>query len=354
LAIARLTAFALGEPGLGQVMEELLDFGGCGIYVRPIGDLAGSTFADSVRRYSKAHPIGRTSPTGDVELNPDPRMVLTESDHLIVVADDDSASLAKWDAPAPTMPPTVERGMPRRSRTGHILVVGWNELGNLFLDQLTDTAAPGSTVEVIYDARLFSADDLDVKGTEELALTLTPTKVDIWQPADDGQLFGFTTILFLAYRRGFSAEEADSRTLLNVMTLTHALRRGNGTRPRIIAELLNADNVDLARLSGADDCLVTDAMASRLLTQLAEQPERRNVFLSLYARDSPTVHLVEAGELGLAGDLGWDEIIDRVYAQGLIAIGWRRALARGGKLVLNPSCSDSVEIGAGDHVVVIG
>ncbi len=324
-AVARLTAFSLGEPGLHHVMDELLDFHGCDIYVRPIGDLTGTTFGEIVRRFTKAHPIGRMRPSGEVELNPPPDTVLTDADRVIVVADDDSPTLATRDTPAPPMPLTTDRVMLRESRRGDVLVIGWNQLGNLLFDQLSESAAPGSTVEVIYDDRLFGAEELSIAGTEDLTLTLTPTKVDIWQPDSAEQLSRFTTIVLLGYRRGSSTQQADSRTLLNVMTLAQTLDEHDVTRPRIVAELLDTDNVDLAHLSGADDCLFSDAMASRLLAQLAEQPERRNVFLSLYARDSPTVHLVEAGELGLAGQLGWDEVIDRVYAAGFIAIGWRHA-----------------------------
>jgi Trk K+ transport system NAD-binding subunit len=353
LAVARLTAFALREPGLHHVMDELLDFHGSDIYVRPIGDLAGTTFGEVVRSFTKAHPIGRMSPSGGVELNPPPDTVLTDGDRLIVVADDDRLILATRDAPASMMPPVSERATLHESRKGDVLVIGWNQLGNLLFDQLSDSAAPGSTLEVIYDARLFDAEELNLAGTEDLTLTLTPTKVDIWQPDDARQLSEFTTIVFLGYRHGSSAQQADSRTLLNVMTLTQTLDQQDVARPRIVAELLDADNVDLAHLSGADDCLFSDAMASRLLAQLAEQPERRNVFLRLYAPDGPTVHLVEVGELGVDGRLSWAEVIDRVYAHGYIAIGWRHAPARGGRMVLNPGSSDAVELAHDDHVVVI-
>jgi hypothetical protein len=352
-AIARLTAFAMGEPGLHRVMDELLDFHGCDIYVRPFGDVAGTTFGDNVGRFAKARPIGRMSQSGVVELNPSADTVLTDTDRLIVVADDDRPVLATRATPAATVPPSTNRVVLATSGQRRVLVIGWNQLGNLLFDQLCETAAPGSTVEVVYDARCFSADELNIAGTEDLELSLTPTTVDIWQPDAADRLPTFTTIVFLGYRRGFSAQEADSRTLLNVMTLTRALGRSNAPRPWIVAELLAADNVDLAHVSGADDCLFSDAMASRLLAQLAEQPERRSVFLTLYARDHPSVHLVDAEAFGFDGNLGWHEIIDRVYAQGFIAIGWRRAPARGAELVLNPDSSDSVVLAAGDQLVVI-
>jgi hypothetical protein len=90
------------------------------------------------------------------------------------------------------------------------------------------------------------------------------------------------------------------------------------------------------------------------LVQLAEQPERRDVLLSLYAADGPSIHLVDAETLGLNGELTWDEIISTTYRAGLLAIGWRRSGLAGGALTLNPDSSDSLHLESDDHIVVVG
>ncbi len=353
-AIARLTAFALGQPGLNRVVEELIDFHGCDIYVRPLGDMAGATFGDTVGRFAKARPIGLMDPSGGVELNPDPNTVLDEPDRLVIVADDDGEALEPTVPNASRAPVTPHRVTLEKSSRSRTLIVGWNDLGTLLVEQLCEDATPGSIVDVVYDARLFDADEVRVTGTTDLALGLTPSRVDVWQPDDDRQLGRYTTIVLLGYRRGHGTNEADSRTLLNLMTLTQAIERHPGQRPRIIVELLNADNVDLAETSGADDCIISDAMASRLLAQLAELPVRRNVYLELYTSDGPTIRIVQASAFELAGDLEWADVLDRAYAAGFIAIGWRQAPNRGGALVMNPDVSDVIVIDPDDHLVVIG
>jgi hypothetical protein len=120
----------------------------------------------------------------------------------------------------------------------------------------------------------------------------------------------------------------------------------------MVAEVLDADNVDLARTTGADDFVVSDAMASRFIAQLAEQPERRPVMLSLFSTDGPSIELAEALELGLTGDAAWHEIVDTVYTAGMVAIGWRRASS--GQVMLNPDVADRVPLEPGDQIVVIG
>ncbi|MDH3684431.1 MAG: hypothetical protein OEV40_31310, partial [Acidimicrobiia bacterium] len=351
---ARITVSTLREPGLTQVVEELLDFRGCDIYLRPVGSLAGSSFGEVIHAFAKARPIGRMGREGELELNPPPQTVLVEGDRLIVLADDESAALRPAQSDVrraiPTKPVAPLAAGIRREQ---LVVIGWSPLGARLIDQLAHVVASGSSVEVVYDARLFEPDELPVVASEKMAVTLTPTKADVWLP-DEDRLSTITSIVVLGYRRGTAVEEADSRTLLNIMLLRQGIERRGGVGPRIVAELLNADNVDLARMTGADDFLVSDAIASRFIAQLAEQPERRDILLSLYAPDGPSVHLLYARDLGVVGQRGWDDVTDAVYAEGLLAIGWRRTSVDGGQVVLNPESSADVMLAADDHVVVVG
>lgn len=145
-------------------------------------------------------------------------------------------------------------------------------------------------------------------------------------------------------------DEADSRTLLTHMLLRRQLDARDGAVPRIVVELLNADNLALARMTAADDYVVSDAITSRLITQFAEQPERRPILLSLYAATGPSLRLVRADELGLSGEVGGDEVIAVAYSAGLLALGWRR----GGDVVLNPRTSTRVVLHDDDQIVAIG
>ena len=114
-------------------------------------------------------------------------------------------------------------------------------------------------------------------------MTLTPSEVRTVQLADHHAEPGaLTSILLLAYRHSMSAAEADSRTLLNLMVV----RRELGVRkiaPTVVVELLDAGNIDLAPTHGSDDFVISDAIASSMIAQLAEMPERRPAFLQLYA-----------------------------------------------------------------------
>lgn len=353
-SVARIMAFALREPGLSQVVEELIGFRGADIHIHEAGDLTGRSFAESVFRFTNARSIGRIRSSGSVEINPAPETPFDRGDRLIVIADDDQAPKVgpreppdrghESVAPPPSMHDDLER----------VLVIGWNALGTQLITALGNQTAPGSSAEVIYDTELFEPSELPDGGESGLTTTLTPTTSVSWRKGVAGLIGDITSIVLLGYRRGMSIEEADSRTLLNLMLLRSDLAARGGIAPRIIVELLDADNVGLARVTGADDYVVSDAIISRLMAQLAEQPERRPILLSLYDGEGSTLHLIPAEDIGLSGDVRFDSIVAAAYAYGLLALGWRSADERGGEVVLNPDNDDQISLLGGDQIVVIG
>jgi hypothetical protein len=233
-----------------------------------------------------------------------------------------------------------------------LLIVGWNSLGMQLLTQLDPIASPGSCAEIVYDPRLFEVDELSIPETERIAVTLTASKDAVWQIGARTLDPDLTSILVLGYRRGVSIADADSRTLVNLMVLRRDLDEQGPGSTRLIVELLDAQNVELARGMGANDYVVSDAIASRLMAQVAEQPERRMVFRKLYASEGASVNLVQAADLGLSGQTAFGDVVATAYSNGLLAIGWRNT--REEHVVLNPDRSEQADLVDGDQIVVIG
>ena len=355
-AIARLTTYTLRQPGLSQILQEIVDFHGADLYILELGDLDGWRFGDTVFRYAKTRPIGRMAADGTVELNPDPDSILGSGDRLIVLADDDRSPTPPHQQVATHRRASVQATRAPRPgpREEHVLILGWNSLGERLLEQLDSTFAPGSSIQVVYDPRLLSEDDVEIGNMVSLVVTSTANRSRTLSLGDESRRRQLTSIVLLGYRAGLSPEDADSRTLLTLMLLKRELDELDDVAPQVVVELLDADNVDLAHTSGADDFVVSDAIASRLMTQLADQPARRVVLDSLYALEGSSLDLVEASLLGVSSEVDFGEIIEVAYSFGLLAIGWRRADERGGQPTLNPSVTDRVLLEDGDQIVVIG
>jgi Trk K+ transport system NAD-binding subunit len=359
-AVASMTTYTLRQPGLSQVLHEMVDFHGADLYIRELDDLDGCRFGDAVFRYSKTRPIGRMKEDGAVELNPDPDTRLGDGDRLIVLAEDDRApTLADREftgrSRAPAQATAARTSGPREE---HILILGWNSLGERLVEQLGPTSAPGSSVQILYDPRLLSEGDIEIGDTVSISVTATAHRARTLSLGDESRHRKLTSIVLLGYRVGLSPDDADSRTLLTLMLLRRRLDELDDVAPQVVVELLDADNVDLAQTSGADDFVVSDAIASRLMTQLADQPARRAVLESLYSMQGPSLDLVEASLLGVHSEVEFGEIIEVAYSFGLLAIGWRRADERAdgreGQLTLNPGVSERVRLDDGDQIVVIG
>jgi hypothetical protein len=362
--IARVAAFALREPGLNQVVQELSDFRDADLHLFDLadlreeaGDLAGTRFADTLLVFEKARPIGLMSLDGTVELNPDPNRPFVDDDRLIMIADDrrppakarvDHQTVTD-DAPSST---SLEEpaSLRREIRREHVLIIGWNALGPWLVTHLAAESAPGSTVELVYDSRHVDEDEVEFPSTlSGIELTSTPVKKLSLQSLAKASDPTLTSVILLGNRKGLSPGEADSRTLLNLMLIRRDLDARGGTAPRLIVELLDADSVDLAMTSGADDFVVSNRIASRIMTQLAELPERRVVMQHLFDAEGASFDLIDADELGVTGEMEFHEIVRVAYSSDLLAIGWRCD----GDVTLNPAAIDRVDLDTGDQVVVI-
>ncbi len=232
------------------------------------------------------------------------------------------------------------------------MVVGWNALGATLVASVAEVSSPGSSAEIVYDPDLFDADEIEVPTSTELSIALTPSPRLSWE-LSDVEAAKATSFVLLGYVRGLSAGEADSRTLLALMLLRKRLADLRGPTPRVIVELRDADNVDLARQAGADEYIVSDAIAGRFMAQLAEQPERRLVFLALYASAGPSLRLVTAEDLALVGTVSFGDVVTAAQAAGMLAIGWRRASTENATATLSPTVSTMVDLAPADQIIVV-
>lgn len=354
VTIARLTSYFLREPGLRGIVDELMDARGCGIDLVEVPELVGVPFAEIVRRFGAVRPIGLLGTDGVVTLNPNGATAPKEGDRLVMITDHAGPAVpSALSFAAAAAKPAAHHEVATPQPAEHLVVVGWNGLGATLVGSVGQFCSPGSTAEIAFDPELFDVEEIAVPRSENLEVRLTPSPRLTWELNEDPEGGRVTSIVLLAYQRGLTAGEADSRTLLALMLLRQQLEQRSGPRPRVIVELRDAGNVELARRSGADDYIVSDAIAGRIMTQLAEQPERRQVLLSLYAPGEPSLRLITVADLGLSGTISFGDVVAAAQAAGLLAIGWRSGASDGGDVVLDPHVSRTVDLAPDGRLVVI-
>jgi hypothetical protein len=361
-AVGRNAAFALRERGLGEVMDQLTDFRGSDICVADVPGMTGLAFAEIVTRSAGARPIGVFRSDGVVLLNPDPALVPNGGDRLIVVAEHAQAATLRVRAAEVDAGGGPAIDLRARPAVEHLVVIGWNSMASDLLEGWALTVAPESTVRVICDAELIDAHEVDMPPLDVASVDVAPILGGALG-LDSSMVRGATTIVLLSSRDLLPYDDCDSHSLLELLTLqqhlagrTEVSRDGDGdgvgtaAGPRLVVELLDEGNSSVARSLGATDILVSPAMASRLLAQLADQPERRSVYLALYEGGGVSLHLVSAASLGLEGEVTMPDLVRSAVARGALAIGWRR----GGVTRLNPPDDERVRLGPGDQIIVVG
>jgi voltage-gated potassium channel Kch len=349
--IARITAQACRQAGLSVVCRDLLDFGGDEIYFHAAPELAGHTFGDALLAYESSCILGRRTADGTIQVNPAMDTRFEPGDSVIAIAEDDDAvvftGFREVDAP------DVMLESPPPDGAEHLLVVGWNPLGPVILGELDQFVPPGSTIDVLADSDLIEPVKLVDVHLDNLVETFRSTHGDLDQLTDFVTERHYDKVIILGYRNGLSPEEADARTLLTLLLLQRALARDGDRRGRIVTELLDSRDVELARATGADDFVVSDELSSLLMAQLAERSELEPVLTDLFDVEGSALSLKPASWYA-RGPVTFAHVAAAARARGEIAIGYRIERADGlPEVVLNPPKSSMVELDERAQVVVI-
>ena len=344
--IARVTAQACRQPGLSAVWQDLLDFDGDEIYFFPADDLVGRTFGEAQLGFERAAVFGRRAADGTVTINPDHGVRFEAGDAVIVLAEDDDkiefTGVAVDAGAGPPSPPALEAGRPE-----HLLLIGWNAMAPTILAELDRFVPAGSTADILADADLVARDEIDHPGSVDLHITVLPAeRANLDCLADQVRLRDYDVVLILGYRSLGSAASADARTLLTLLLVQQASQR----RLRVVTELLDSADIELAMESGGDDYVVSDALSGYLMAQLAENPELSQVFDALFDGTEVVLRLAPAEGYQL-GPTTFAGVVTAARARGDVALGY--LMSDGMHVVLNPATSTDVALTEADRVVVI-
>ncbi len=353
--IARITAQACRQSGLSAVCQELLDFDGDEIYFQEVPELVGRTFGEALLGFERSTILGVRHPDGTVAVNPPMDTVLEAGDAVIAVSEDDDTVVFSGIRDEPV--PAAAHQPADVPESEQLLVVGWNPLGPAVLRELDEFAAPGSTVDVIVDPDVVDAAELDDLGLRNLAVAFQSEHGNLDELTQTVSGRAFDHVIILGYRSGMSATEADARTLLTLLLLRRALDGDGQRRSRVVTELLDSSDVELAQATGADDFVVSDALSSYVLAQLAENPELDDVLTDLFDAEGSAVGLRPAARYVEADrPVPFASVVAAARHRGEIALGYRLARrdGTGAEVVVNPPKSAEVSLGDGDRVVVIG
>ncbi len=111
------------QPSLAKVYHNILGFEGGEFYIKNWPELVGLPFREISRRFPTAIPIGLKSGNGTITLKPSNKYVLTSTDEVVVIAEDDDTykvmpmADVSYKPPPPRDPVTMD--------LERVLLCGW-------------------------------------------------------------------------------------------------------------------------------------------------------------------------------------------------------------------------------------
>jgi hypothetical protein len=355
--ISRLIAQSVRYSGLWKVMSELfMHHEGNSIHIRRVEGQAGQKFRDLSQRFSRAILLGLIR-AGEPRprLNPAPDVVLESGDMLVFLARrfEDCVPEPAGDVQQQTV--NAEQPLRPIEDTHRVLILGWSrkvpallrELARFGTDSFEIDIVSGTPVaerEADLDRYLGSTMTLSVKHFE--AGYATPGVIEELEPER------YHNIVVLASELLADKEHADAVSVAAALRLRGCLS-DRDQRSTVMVELLDYENLNLFH-GGCEDVIVSPAVVSYVVSQVALQRELASVFWELTGPRGGQIVLQPAESfVGTDGKVRFDQVQQIAAAQGVIAIGFRLPSDPDDRLVLNPDRDTEWSIESGDEVVLL-
>ena len=356
--IAQVTAQACRQSGLSVVYTELLDFAGDEIYFKEEPALVGKTFKEALFAYDNSSIMGLLESNGRVVINPPMDTVLQEGSRLIAIAEDDDTIVLSGKSDFDIDTAAICSGELAPQAAEKTLILGWSEKITAIVRELDKYVPAGSDLLVV-DYR----DGLEQRA-EAIAGELTNQTIRVCRgDITDRKLLEHIDVasydnLILLGDTQTHIQQADAKTLIALLHIRN-ISDERGVTFNVVSEMFDQKNRELAEITKADDFIVSDNLASLMLSQLSENAELKRVFDQLFGSAGSEIYLKPVTDYVEQGaEVNFYTILESAAARGHTALGYRRAefaydVDKMYGVNLNPIKSQSFNIAKEDKVIVL-
>jgi voltage-gated potassium channel Kch len=356
--IPRIIVQTSRQSGLSVVYTELLDFGGDEIYFQEEPKLVGKTFGEALLAYEESSIMGLRQRGGAILLNPPMDTRIEAGDKVIAISEDDdtvrvSDRTPEIDEQAINNAPATE------SRPERTLLLGWNEQGAAIVHELDRYVTPGSELALVADVPgIAGIVERECGDLTRQKMTCREADTKDRRVLDGLGVETFDQVILLCYSDQLDVQEADARTLITLLHLRDMAEKG-GHDFRIVSEMLDVRNRELAEVTQADDFIVSNKLTSLMLSQISENKELNAVFADVFDPDGSEIYLKPAGDyVKLGVEVSFYTVAEAARRRGEVAIGYRQmADAKNAEksygVAVNPKKAEKVAFLQADQVIVL-
>jgi voltage-gated potassium channel Kch len=357
--IGRIAAQTCRQSGLSVVYTELMNFAGDEIYFKAEPGLVGQTFGEALLAYEDSAVMGLCPKDGEPQLNPPMETVLGDGDQIIAISEDDDTIQLSGLTDLRIQEQAMQTFEPGQAVPEHILILGWNSRAPFIINELDEYVAPGSSVVVVADSA-----DAETEIAELSSTARNQTVRFQWGDITDRRTLDglpFETcdhLILLSYSDVLDVQQGDARTLVTLLHLRD-IADHNGYSFSIVSEMLDIRNRDLARVTRADDFVVSDRLVSLIVSQISENKKLGAVFADLFDPEGSEIYLKPATSYVKPGvPLNFYTVVASARRAGQTALGYRIQAqaydtAKAYGVVLNPDKSLAVTFSDRDEIIVL-
>ena len=352
--------------GLEMVYNEILSFDLSEVYFHH-ANWGKTSFGDLPYHFADGVPLGIHKADGTLILRPDDDTILDEDDEILILADDDSTIFFNESKLfEPIELPYTAQSLEKRSK--RILILGWHDIGNIFVRESDEYLKEGSefdvmikepSEEIMQHIKEIDEEYPDIKITLHKENTLDIDNLSKLNP------YTYDNIIILSQDpEEKSAEKIDSDTLMILLLLRKIAKiekiNVRKSKTKIITQVLNSDNQDLIIQTDVDDFIISNKLITMILAQLSEEPQIKKLYDDIFQEDGSEIYVKPASlyfeELPMKANFA--SIMGQARKREEICLGLRFGdLSKDAKanfgVSLNPQKDEVFEIGENDFLVVL-
>ncbi|MDA3901716.1 MAG: NAD-binding protein [Spirochaetes bacterium] len=361
--IAKIIVQTSRSSGLAAVYSSLIGFDGCEFYFTD-ADWNGMLFRDVHFHYPDGIAIGVRNEDGSIRINPDSDYVLHENDSIIILAEDDSTIHFKSKT---VCTPSVFELTDKRiaSEKEKVLIIGWNNKAPVIINEFMDYITSDSEIIIVIPPD-YSEENKAISEikSENPKFAIKTVEVDLLnlQQLEKLSPESFNSIIILTANEDNDIERADAATINILLMLRTVIKRKSekGKAPQIITEVLNSENLELISQAGVNDAVISTKMVSKILSQIAEEPDILQVYEEMFTEEGSEIYLkpLHLYFKDTPNTVTYADLIALSHLREEICIGYRlKANLMSAKddfgVILNPSKTEVIEIEKIDSLIVI-
>ncbi|WP_420317150.1 CASTOR/POLLUX-related putative ion channel [Ekhidna sp.] len=357
--ISKIMVQTSRQSGLSVVYQDLMDFDGDEIYFESAPTLAGKTFREVLFAYEDSAIMGIQFEDGHVAINPPMETVFNAGDKVIGITEDDDTLIPNLFNEVDPHEAKIVYTEPEPQAPEKLLIVGWNNRARYIIQELDNYVPHGS--EVIIVSKFPDAEktvNALKNRVQNINIRFEVKDTTGRETLESMGLESYDYIILLCYQNYFPIQEADAQTLITLLHLRN-FTEIKGSKYKIVSEMLDIRNRQLADITSADDFIVSDKLISLLMSQVSENKDLMRVFEDLFDADGSEIYIKPAKEYVQTGvSMNFYTILESAARKNEVAIGYRNiAKAKLADeqygVVLNPKKSEEFVLEENDMVIVL-